>query len=193
MHLPVFPQIRPIRVQHRASVVINARRPPLEYGHHQRHLLFLRHRRQSLRSRPRHRLRQIKQFRIFRPAKIFPANSSCRQITCAPRAAASRIFSAARARFSSLFAVQRICTSPTANLSLMLSILSRTFFSSSSRIFQNCHPDRRASAVCWLGAERPWQRCCAEEITGSSNLSRLLLSDRCYPLSSSPCIFPLHF
>ena len=72
VHLPVFPQIRPIRVQHRARVVINPRRPPFKHGRHQRRLLFLRHRRQSFRRRSRHRFRQVEQFRILCPAKIFP-------------------------------------------------------------------------------------------------------------------------
>src|SRR5208337_2086359 len=49
--------------------------------------------------------------------KYSPANSSCRQIICAPRAAASRIF-------SSFSPVHRICTSPTANLSAIVPSLS---------------------------------------------------------------------
>src|SRR6266702_767868 len=60
MHLPVFPQIRSVRIHHRATVVINPRRPPLKHRHYQRHLLLLSHRRQALGSRPRHCLRQAK-------------------------------------------------------------------------------------------------------------------------------------
>src|SRR5271157_439325 len=83
MHLPVFPQVSPIRIQNRACVVVHPRRAPLKQRRHQRHLLLLRHLRQSLRSRPRHRFRQIKKLRLLRPAKIFPceqfvqANNLC--------------------------------------------------------------------------------------------------------------------
>src|SRR5439155_324781 len=49
--------------------------------------------------------------------KYSPRNSSWREMICAPRAAASRIFPIARARFSSAGAVHFICTRPMVNLS----------------------------------------------------------------------------
>ena len=49
--------------------------------------------------------------------KYSPWNSSSMQTICAPRFAASRIFSIARARLSSAFFVERICIRPTVNLS----------------------------------------------------------------------------
>src|SRR5208282_1132720 len=54
--------------------------------------------------------------------KYSPANNSCRQTICAPRAAASRIFPSARSKFSSLSLVHRICTSPTTNLSAICNV-----------------------------------------------------------------------
>ena len=51
--------------------------------------------------------------------KYSPRNNSCKEMICAPRLAASRIFSTARARFSSAFAVHFICTRPIVNLSAM--------------------------------------------------------------------------
>src|ERR1700690_4643881 len=52
--------------------------------------------------------------------KYCERNNSCRQITCAPRAAASRIFFSAIARFSSTVVEHFIWTSPTVNRSTML-------------------------------------------------------------------------
>src|SRR5271163_4225848 len=51
--------------------------------------------------------------------------SSSMQTICAPRFAASRIFSTARARFSAAFLVERICIKPITNLSLIRDIVPR--------------------------------------------------------------------
>jgi len=119
MHFAVFAEKAAVRVEYGAGIVVDAGGAALKKRNYQDDFLFLGYFCKCFGGRAGNWLGEVEKIRIFLAQKYSLRKSSCNEMICAPRAAASRILSIARERFSSALVVQRICTRPTVNLFAM--------------------------------------------------------------------------